>query len=283
MTIHETACAKINLDLRICQRREDGYHDLDSMVVFTDFGDRLSFSHDARLTFSIDGPFAKDLLHEPDNLVLKAARLLALSLGRSPDVHIVLNKRLPIASGIGGGSADAAAVLRGLVRLWNVPVTASDLALLAGDLGADVKVCLGSRPVRMTGIGDVLAPFDLPAPLPILLVNPGTPVATPAVFSGLRHMSGARVAEWRAGKSGDFQSYLMENQNDLETPALHAAPIIGEVLTAIGEETGCRLARMSGSGATCFGLFDNPQHLDRAKRRLKADHPDWWILDTVCR
>ena len=152
--IHETAWAKVNLDLRVCRRRDDGYHDLDSLVVFADFGDRLRFARAEDLTLQIEGPFAGDLEHVQDNLVLKAAQLLASAFGRLPDVHITLDKRLPIASGIGGGSADAAATLRGLVRLWDLPMTMGDLASLAPSLGADVKACLGSRPVKMTGIGD---------------------------------------------------------------------------------------------------------------------------------
>lgn len=280
--IRETAKAKINLDLRVCHRREDGYHDLDSLVVFTDLGDRLSFAEAGELTLTIKGPFAGNLSQEQDNLALRAARLLASSLKRSPDVHITLEKRLPVASGIGGGSADAAATLRGLVKFWDLPLTINDLNAFAPDLGADVTACLGSRPTIMTGIGDRVRPFDLPEPLPILLVNPGVPVETPAVFKQLQHMSGARSdAPWPSNVDTFLQN-LGESVNDLETPAKLATPIIDEVLAAISGQAGLHLARMSGSGATCFGLFRDPETLDQAKQNLIDTHPDWWVAESVC-
>lgn len=277
------AKAKINLDLRVCRRREDGYHDLDSLVVFTDLGDRLSFAEAAGLTLTIEGPFAGVLSQEQDNLVLRAARLLASSVKKSPDVHITLEKQLPVASGIGGGSADAAATLRGLVKFWDLSLTINDLNAFALDLGADVSACLGSRPSIMTGIGDRLTPFDLPEPLPILLVNPGVPIATPAVFKQLQHMSGARSDAPRSSDVGAFLRNLGESVNDLEAPAKLAVPIIDEVLAAISGQAGLHLARMSGSGATCFALFRDPEALDQAKQNLIDTHPDWWVAKTACR
>ncbi len=282
-TIRETARAKINLDLRVCRRREDGYHDLDSLVAFTDLGDELIFKDAASLALAIEGPFAQDLVDEENNLVLEAVRRLAALLFRSPDVHITLIKRLPVASGIGGGSADAAAALRGMVRFWNLPMTAGDLLPHARDLGADVAVCLGSSAVRMTGIGTCLAPIGLPAPLSILLVNPGTPIETPGVFKRLGYMSGERTGGVPTDDASSFRQALQASTNDLETSARGIAPVINDVLSAIARQAGCDLARMSGSGATCFGLFRDSGSLDGAKDRLRADHPDWWIASSVCR
>lgn len=282
-TLTETARAKINLDLRVCRRRDDGYHELDSLVAFTDFGDRLHFSQAERLSLSIDGPFADALAGDDDNLVLKAARALASLLNRPANVHISLDKRLPIAAGMGGGSADAAATLRGLAKFWDLPVTMADLNAIAMDLGADVSVCLGSRPAVMTGIGEGLAPFHLPAPLPILLVNPGEPIRTAAVFAGLEMMSGPRDKTLPDRTSEALLQSLRRSVNDLEAPARRILPAIAGVITSLSRQADCRLARMTGSGATCFGLFDQADALDHAEQRLKQAHPDWWIAATVCR
>lgn len=281
-TTREIARAKINLDLRVCRRRDDGYHDLDSLVVFADFGDQLIFAPADELMLTIEGPFAAALAHEQDNFVLKAARRLASSIGRSPDVRIVLKKHLPVASGIGGGSADAAAALRGLIRFWDCSMAIGDLVPLAESLGADVPVCLGSRPTRMTGIGECLTPFDLPEPLSMLLINPGTPVATPAVFKDLDHMSGARMSMIPGGDAGSFQRLLQESTNDLEAPAKRVAPVIDEVLEALTGQPGCFLARLSGSGATCFGMYQDRQSVIDAENRVREDHPDWWIKPCIC-
>ena len=280
-TIRETAKAKVNLDLRVLKRRNDGYHDLDSLVVFADFGDHLAMTLADDLTLSIEGPFADALADEPGNLILKAARQLASFLGRSPDVRIILEKRLPVASGLGGGSADAAATLRALIRLWDLPMAIGDLTPLAQRLGADVPICLGSRPARMTGVGERLTPFDLPEPLPMLLVNPGTPIQTPAVFKTLGHMSGERATLPTSRTA--FLETLKTSTNDLEAPAKRLAPAVGEVLTALACQPGCHLARLSGSGATCFGLFQDHRSLADAENRLRADHPGWWIAPCICK
>ena len=160
--VEETAFAKINLDLRICRRRNDGYHDLDSLVVFSAMGDRLTFEPSDKLVLEINGPFALNLSATDENLVLKAARRLAQSLGRMPTAHITLDKSIPVAAGLGGGSADAAATLRGLSRLWNTAYCLADIEPMAKELGADVPACLGSRSLRMQGIGEKLTPIDLP-------------------------------------------------------------------------------------------------------------------------
>ncbi|MGI9450042.1 MAG: 4-(cytidine 5'-diphospho)-2-C-methyl-D-erythritol kinase [Geminicoccaceae bacterium] len=280
-TVRETAKAKVNLDLRVLRRREDGYHDLDSLVVFTDIGDQLAMTPADDLVLSIEGPFADALAYEPDNLILKATRRLASFLGRSPDVRIILEKRLPVASGLGGGSADAAATLRGLIRLWDLPLTIGDLTPLAQSLGADVPVCLGSRPARMTGMGEQLTPFDLPEPLAMLLINPETPIETPSVFKMLGHMSGERAT--LATSKSSFLEALKASANDLEAPAKCLAPVIGKVLAALADQPGCHLTRLSGSCATCFGLFQDHRSLADAENRLRADHPDWWMAACRCK
>ncbi len=281
--MYEIARGKINLDLRVCGCRPDGYHDLDSLVAFTEFGDRLTFAPADDLTLSIVGPFAALLEGEVDNLVLRAARLAAFLAGRPPNVRITLEKRLPVAAGLGGGSADAAATLRGLRRLWNLPSCFGDFASLAGELGADVPVCLWSKPTRIQGIGERLTRFDLPGNLPILLVNPGVALATGPIFKKLETMSGERSTAMVDHDAMRFFDMLRDGVNDLEAPARSSAAVIDDVLHDIESQPGCELARMSGSGATCFGLFADQATLDRAARRLRAANPGWWIVETICR
>ena len=283
--IEETAFAKINLDLRICGRRTDGYHDLDSIVVFADMGDRLTFEPADRLALSIEGPFGGELSNGDDNLVLRAAKALANLAGRAADVRITLEKCLPIASGIGGGSADAAATLRGLTRLWNLPLGHADLVPLACKLGADVPACLEASAIRMEGIGDRLIPISLPVRPPVLLVNPGIALSTPDVFRGLEVHSGTRDPSRHSGLRTElsFRTQLEDSVNDLETPAIRMAPVIGEVLAGMRRQTGCALARMSGSGATCFALFDSIAERDHAASALSGAHSDWWVVGTNIR
>lgn len=279
--IHETAFAKINLDLRVCHRRADGYHDMDSLVVFADVGDHLTFEPADGCHLTIEGPFKDDLSNGEDNLVMRAAKALADMTDRAPDARITLDKHLPIASGIGGGSADAAATLRGLTRLWNLPLGQADLVPLARTLGADVPVCLGSTAARMQGIGDRLTSMTLPlADLPIILVNPGKAVSTPEVFRALDVFSGNRsvVSFDRIGE--EFPTHLEGSVNDLETPAIRIEPEIDVVLKELRRHPGVVLARMSGSGATCFALFDDRAARDRASIEVSADYPNWWVQGT---
>ncbi|MDH3661652.1 MAG: 4-(cytidine 5'-diphospho)-2-C-methyl-D-erythritol kinase [Alphaproteobacteria bacterium] len=280
--VEETAFAKINLDLRVCGRRADGFHELDSLVVFADVGDRLTIEPARELALTIEGPFGEVLANDQDNLVLSAATALAGLVGRKANVQITLDKRLPIASGLGGGSADAAATLRGLTRLWGLPLSHSDLAPLARTLGADVAVCLGSTASRMQGIGDRLTSFALPTRLPMALVNPGKAVSTAVVFRALDVFSGARVPTPFGETERDFRADLAASVNDLEAPAMRIAPVIGTVLDALHSQQGCKLARMSGSGATCFALFDDDGggERDHAVQALAAAHPDWWVVAT---
>jgi 4-diphosphocytidyl-2-C-methyl-D-erythritol kinase len=256
-------------------RRADGYHLLDSLVVFAEVGDVLRAEPAAALTLDVTGPFAAALRGEADNLVLRAARMLAEAAGIAPRVQLVLEKRLPVASGIGGGSADAAATLRLLARVWGLAPTPLELALR---LGADVPVCLVGRPARMRGVGEALAPAPpLPPGLGLVLVNPGVAVSTPAVF---RARTGAFSTPLDLPQSGwadaaALAGDLRRMNNDLEAPALALEPAIGEVLAVLRGLPGTLLARMSGSGATCFALFATVAEARDATALLAR--PGWWV------
>ena len=268
--MRETAYAKLNLALHVRAREADGYHRIETIFAFAEEGDELSVAPGAGLTLTVSGPFAGGLADEPDNLVLRAARSLADHAGIAGDAALTLDKRLPVASGIGGGSADAAAALRLLRRFWQLDLGESVLRAIAAGLGADVPACLASRTMRGEGRGDDLHPVDLPglAGTPLLLVNPRVPVSTAAVFRGWDGRDGGPLRDWEEGR------------NDLEAPARRIAPAIGEVLDALAS---ARAARMSGSGATCFGLFDSAEARDEAAGRIADRHPHWWTLATRLR
>jgi 4-diphosphocytidyl-2-C-methyl-D-erythritol kinase len=275
--LSEFAPAKINLHLHVVGRRDDGYHLLDSLVVFAGVGDRLEASAADALSLSVTGPFAAALDTEGDNLVLRAAQALASRAGCPGLARLVLEKNLPVASGIGGGSADAAATLRLLCRLWRIELSAEDLAQLARDLGADVKVCLVGRPALMSGIGEVLVPAPSLPTAGLVLVNPGVAVPTPSVFRA-RSSGFSAQASFPSGGWQDVQALVADlaaTRNDLERPARMLAPAIGIVLDALAATPGCRLARMSGSGATCFGLFDTPEAAYLAAGGIVRD--GWWV------
>lgn len=267
----EFAPAKVNLALHVLGRRADGYHLLDSLVVFAAVGDVLRAEPADALTLEVSGPFAAALF-EPDNLVLRAARRLAETAGIVPRARLVLDKRLPVASGIGGGSADAAAALRLLARLWHLPPTPAELALA---LGADVPVCLDCMAARMSGIGESLAPAPRLPPCGLVLVNPGVAVATADVFrvrTGPFSDPLALPAGWPGAAA--MAADLGRRGNDLEAPAVTLAPAIGTVLTALRALPGVLLARMSGSGATCFALFATAEEARAAAAGIAR--PGWW-------
>jgi 4-diphosphocytidyl-2-C-methyl-D-erythritol kinase len=277
------APAKLNLFLHVGEKRADGYHDLESLVAFTSCGDEIRLQPDSSISLSIDGPFGTDLPRGEENLALHAARLLAERTGARSGARILLYKDLPVSSGIGGGSADAAGVLRGLVHLWTLEVTRETLRDIGAFLGADVPVCLDSVTSWMGGRGERVRALP---PLPhagILLVNPGVPVPTGRVFAALRarHGLGMPFPEQPFADVHALVRFLNETANDLEAPARVMAPAIGEVLRAIGELPGVLLARMSGSGATCFGLFSDEERTRTAGPLLRARHPDWWIAETT--
>ena len=280
------APAKVNLTLHVLGRRSDGYHELESLVVFAGAGDQLTFVAGAELELDVCGPTADVSGPAADNLVLKAARLLAervagLRLGR-----FTLDKRLPVAAGLGGGSSDAAAALR-LLALENELALGDERVIEAARrTGADVPVCLDPRARMMRGIGEILsAPVAL-AKLPAVLVNPGVAVPTAGVFKALAAPPLVSAVEPEApiatdADIDDVVAAVAARRNDLEAPAVSLQPVIAEVLTVLRGFSACRLARMSGSGATCFGLFNSAQEADAAARSLQALQPGWWVRATV--
>jgi 4-diphosphocytidyl-2-C-methyl-D-erythritol kinase len=283
----EDGRAKVNLTLRVVGRRVDGYHDLESVVAFADCADRLSLTPGSTLDLSTTGPLALDCGDTADNLVFKAAKLLG---ERVPDLRLgafSLDKVLPVAAGIGGGSADAAAALRLLAQANGLALDDPRLIEAAKLTGADVPVCLVSRACVMTGVGETLLPLSLPK-LPCVMVNPCIPVATKDVFQalGLRHgdlLVGAtdvmRAPAWPEEGSSveDWVEALSSGSNDLEAPATRIQPVIGEVLSALSATNGAWLARMSGSGATCFAIYENTAEAQRAAQKIQGDHPGWWV------
>ncbi len=275
------APAKINLTLRVTGRRADGYHELESLVVFAEVGDRLHFAPSDDLTLELSGPFAAALTDPADNLILKAARRLAERSKTSLGAAIVLEKVLPVASGIGGGSADAAATLTGLDRLWRLGSDPGELAAIALTLGADVPVCLTGAPAWMTGIGEGVEPLpDLPS-LPAVLVNPGRALSTPAVFAARRGDFSPTSPCPTITDRDRLLDWLRDSANDLEAPARALEPEVDRVLQALTARSGCRLARMSGSGATCFGLFDSVEEAQAGAEMTAAEEPDWWVCATT--
>lgn len=269
------APAKINLTLHVTGQRKNGYHLLDSLVVFADVGDRLVLDPDAPLGLTVSGPRAAGVPCDGRNLVLKAAAHLGVTRGA---MH--LEKHLPAAAGIGGGSSDAATALGLYAKAFGRDLPDEDVAL-----GADVPVCLQRRATRMAGIGEVLSEVpDLP-PLPAVLVNPGVDVPTPAVFKALARKDSppmpAQLPRFADVKA--WAAWLGTQRNDLEPPARAQAPEIVDALGAISAQEDCLLARMSGSGATCFGLFGSPSAAQAAAARLAAAQPGWWVVRTVLR
>jgi 4-diphosphocytidyl-2-C-methyl-D-erythritol kinase len=279
----EEAPAKVNLTLRVIGRRAaDGYHDIDSLVAFAGVGDALTFTPGDALALSVGGPTAAAAGEIADNLVLKAARALAERVERLKLGRFALSKRLPVAAGLGGGSADAAAALRLLARANGLAPDDPRLMQAARATGADVPVCLDPRPRFMRGIGDVLSdPLDLPRLFAVLL-NPAVAVATKDVFAALAvptagHTAPAAVCTGAAALLAE----IAHGRNDLEGPAIGLEPAIADALAVLRKLPGCRLARMSGSGATCFGLFDSMDAARGAARRLRVGYPAWWVRATA--
>ncbi|MFC0239369.1 4-(cytidine 5'-diphospho)-2-C-methyl-D-erythritol kinase [Rhodopseudomonas telluris] len=287
ITLSDLARAKVNLTLRVVGRRVDGYHDLESVVAFADCADRLTLHTGDDVSLVTVGPGAQECGDTADNLVLKATRLLA---ERVPDLRagaFVLDKHLPVAAGIGGGSADAAAALRLLARANGLSAEDPRVVEAARLTGADVPVCLPSQPCVMTGVGDNLSPLPLPR-LPAVMVNPRVPVATKDVFTALGLRAGqlnVGIADvlsstgWpkQGASAADWIKAVARGTNDLEAPALKVEPVVGDVLQALAALPGVQLARMSGSGATCFALFEGDDDAAAGAETLKAAHPGWWV------
>jgi 4-diphosphocytidyl-2-C-methyl-D-erythritol kinase len=285
--LDEIGRAKVNLSLRVIGRRADGYHDLESIVAFADCADRLTLAPGAELSLRAIGPLAEACGETTDNLVLKAARLLAEAVPGLATGAFTLDKVLPVAAGIGGGSADAAAALRLLAKLNSLALDDPRLVAVALKTGADVPVCLASQACDMTGVGENLLPLSLPA-LPCVMVNPRVPVATRDVFQELGLRPGnlrvgvadvLRAPAWPAAGASpdDWIRLLQQIPNDLEKPALRVQPVIGDVLAVLGKCPGASLARMSGSGATCFAIFGSATEAQAAGRQVSAEHPGWWV------
>jgi 4-diphosphocytidyl-2-C-methyl-D-erythritol kinase len=283
----EEGRAKVNLTLRVVGRRVDGYHELESVVAFADCADRLSLAPGAALDLTMSGPLAQACGETSDNLVLKAAHLLGARVPGLKLGSFTLDKVLPVAAGIGGGSADAAAALRLLAQLNGLALDDRRLLDVALETGADVPACLTSRACDMTGVGESLLPLSLPI-MPCVLVNPRVPVATRDVFAalGLRHgelLVGAtdviRATAWpeQGASVEDWVEALAASSNDLEAPATRIQPVIGKVIAALSAANGAWLARMSGSGATCFAIFENTAEAQRAAQKIQLDHPQWWV------
>ncbi len=274
------APAKINLALHVTGRRADGYHLLDSLVAFTRFGDRVTLSPSNEDRFELTGPYAAGLPSDDGNLVLRALNAMRAEFGRTEPISISLEKNLPVASGIGGGSSDAAAVMRGLASLWRLPADPERLARIGIGLGADVPMCLAARPLIARGIGDEITPVDGFPSLGIVLVNPGVAVSTAAVFSSLSSRDNPPLPPLPGHL--DFHTlcnWLETTRNDLEAPARALEPAINGTLAAL-KKAGAHFVRMSGSGATCFGLFESDNLAKRAASEIRKRKPGWFVAAT---
>jgi 4-diphosphocytidyl-2-C-methyl-D-erythritol kinase len=287
--LRERARAKVNLTLHVRGRRADGYHDLESLVVFADCADGLTLAPAMALALQVSGPRAAECGGLDDNLVLRAARALGERVPALTTGTFELDKHLPAAAGIGGGSADAAAALRLLACANGLNPDDPRVAEAGRATGADVPVCLRSVACIMSGIGEKLAPVKMP-PLPAVLINPGVPVATRDVFAAIGLKPGdvlgaeqraAPIVWSQAGSVSDWLPAIAAGRNDLEPPALHIQPAIGDVLAILRASSGCDLARMSGSGATCFGLFTDDAAAQRAAQQIRAKQPHWWVVATT--
>lgn len=286
-SVSETAGAKINLALHVTARRDDGYHELDSLVVFADVGDVLTITPADETSLEIRGPFAPQLSDISSNIVLDAVDAMQQAWPlQFASVAISLTKNLPVASGIGGGSADAAAVLRGLQQLFGPVGDREILENISLKLGADVPVCHLQQACRMTGIGQELSALGDGPSFAAVLVNPGIAVSTPEVFAALGLQAGAPAMSGlpplpAAARRQDWISWLADCRNDLQAPAISVVPEIATVLNAIGSAPGSLMHRMSGSGATCFGLFEDQQSAQRAAKELSAPNNNWWVCPTT--
>lgn len=284
----ETAPAKVNLALHVLSLRSDGYHEIESLSVFPQFGDLVSAvaSPNGKIGLTLDGEYADelDLLIRPrDNLAIRAAEALQRASGkRLPPVELVLTKRIPIAAGLGGGSADAAATLRLLRRHWDLGIADERLAKIGLGLGADVPMCVESRPLVATGIGEHLAPASGIPDLPLVLVNPNIPLSTASVYRELKGPYGSpmlpRPAKFRSVIA--FVIWLRQTRNDLSEPAKAVTGLAEQAVKALSSDPECLLARMSGSGATAFGIFAKLSTAERAAKRLRLKRPNWWVVAT---
>ena len=275
------APAKLNLYLHVVGRRDDGFHLLDSLICFAAVHDTVLVAPGDAVELQVVGPEGSALDGESDNLVLRAARLLAEDAGIRAGARMTLIKRLPVASGIGGGSADAAAAIRALSELWGIAVADDRLTEIARRLGADVPICLHGASAYVGGIGDLIEPAPALPAAPLLLANPGLPLPTPEVFGAREGAFGAadRFHDTPADVA-ELASLLAARRNDLTDAAAGLQPAVRDCLAAISNRPGALLARMSGSGATCFGLFEDAAACTAAAAHLRAVNPSWWVAAT---
>ncbi len=275
-----TAPAKLNLFLHVTGKRADGYHLLESLTAFTEFGDELDIAPAETVSLHITGNYA-GLLQKEDNLVLRAARLLQAEAGIMAGAQITLHKNIPVGAGLGGGSADAAATLTALSQLWSLALPPATLHKIALQLGSDVPACLLGSPGWLTGTGDNVAPVAIPPGGWVVLANPGQPLLTADVFRARRGSFDALVtlpAQWENIPA--LAAWASAQGNALEAPALTLMPVIAEVLAALASTENCLLPRMSGSGATCFGLYAQQNHATAAAAAIRSAHPGWWLTVT---
>ncbi len=280
--ITRRARAKLNLYLHIEGRRADGYHGLESLVVFTDLADELTFAAATELSLTVGGPFAKAAGAEENNLVMRAAKRLQAAHGVTTGAAITLQKNIPVGAGLGGGSADAAAALQGLNALWQLGLSEADFHAQALALGADVAMCLSARPAIARGIGEQLAPLPMPLPpLYALLVHPRTPLLTADVYAALASLPAARGAPWMMPTAWDaaaFLASLQPTRNHLQPAAITVNPLVAEVLLALETlESRAEFIRMTGSGACCFALYADEATARSAAKTMVEEYPDWWV------
>jgi 4-diphosphocytidyl-2-C-methyl-D-erythritol kinase len=278
MTLSRFAPAKLNLYLHVVGRRDDGYHLLDSLVAFAEIGDEITAAAAPSLSVAVKGRYAAALDAAPqDNLVWRAAERLAAASGRPAAAALTLFKNLPVASGIGGGSSDAAATVKLLAEFWRVDIAPAALMTLAASLGADVPVCLAGRAAWLGGIGERIEPIPALPPAAVVLVNPGIALPTAAVFAARRGPFSAPARFPLPADVAGLAKLLEQRRNDLTVPAIEKVPAIGRVLDRLAVIEGALIARMSGSGATCFALFATPEAAAAAAARVEAEQPEWWV------
>ena len=277
--LEEKASAKVNLCLQIVGQKSNGFHLLDSIVGFTEFGDHLSFKKSDELELTMKGAFSDQIPVDKSNLILKAAELLKKINNIKTGAHITLTKNLPPSAGLGGGSSDAAATIRGLSRLWDTDLPEIDDLM---KIGSDLPVCINQKTQHMKGFGEVLEEINTFPNLPILLVNPLKKVSTQAVFRMLKNKKNPPLSKYEKlfQTKKDWINWLLLQRNDLMEPAVKVEPVISEVLRLISKQISVEKVSMSGSGATCFGIFENKSDCDLAMKRIRLERPDWWSVST---
>ena len=277
--LEEKASAKVNLCLQIVGQKSNGFHLLDSIVGFTEFGDHLSFKKSDELELTAKGAFSDQIPVDKSNLILKAAELLRKINNIKTGAHITLTKNLPPSAGLGGGSSDAAATIRGLSRLWGTDLPEIDDLM---KIGSDLPVCIHQKTQHMKGFGEVLEEINTFPNLPILLVNPLKKVSTQTVFRMLKNKKNPPLSKYEKlfQAKKDWINWLLLQRNDLIEPAVKVEPVISEVLRLISKQISVEKVSMSGSGATCFGIFENKQDCDLAMQRVRLERPDWWSVST---